>query len=84
MQYNLMHRDAVIKTFDTSTMDPDEIIEMKRLGDGRYFRLERAAPDRLPPLPDSYNMLGQVADEAMRVGNGYSWARPRADQQPSL
>jgi hypothetical protein len=25
MQYNLLHRGAVIKTFDTNEMEPDEI-----------------------------------------------------------
>jgi hypothetical protein len=60
MQYNLLHRGAVIKSFDTSEMEPDEIWALKQLGDGRYFTLERANPDLLPGLPDGQTNLDGI------------------------
>jgi hypothetical protein len=71
MQYNLVHRGAVIKTFDTNVMDPDEVIEMKRLGNGRYFHLERAEPDRLPTLPDGYDNLAGIVGWVYTPNHSY-------------
>ena len=68
MQYNLTHRGAVIKTFDTNEMDPVEISEMKKLT-GDYFKIERATPDRLEPLPDDYSQLDSVRADYLAWGN---------------
>lgn len=76
MIYNLMHRDAVIKSFDTSTMEPDEIWAMKQLGDGRYFRLCRVEASRIPPMPEGYSQLADVEkDRARRRDTGYAGLR---------
>lgn len=70
MQYHLVHRGAVIKTFETNEMDPVEIQEMKRLH-GTYFKIERATPDRLPPI-HGYSMLADVVRErALSDGSGF-------------
>jgi hypothetical protein len=72
MQLNLVHRDAVIATFDTDTMDPDEIRELMRLGRQRFFGVTRAVPDRLPDLPEGYSMLADVKQSQKREkGRGY-------------
>jgi hypothetical protein len=67
MQYNLVHRDAVIRTFDTDEMDPLEVNEIKRLS-GRYLRVERAVPDRLDPMPEGYDNLASVEAERAAWG----------------
>lgn len=74
MQYNLTHRGAVIATFDTATMDPIEVREMKRLS-GLYFRIERTAPDQLPPMPEDFDNLAGI--------NGWDYAKNPEQYIPS-
>jgi hypothetical protein len=61
MQYNLLHRGTVIKTFDTNAMEPDEVWAMKRLGDGRYFEVQRINTERLPPMPEGFDNLAGIS-----------------------
>jgi hypothetical protein len=68
MKYNLTHRGVVIATFDSSELGVDELSELKRLK-GNFFKCERAVPDTLPPLPDSYEMLKTVEQERARWGS---------------
>jgi hypothetical protein len=59
MLYNLVHRGAVIKTFDSDALDYDELRELKALH-GEHFRVERATRETLPPLPDNYDNLAGI------------------------
>jgi hypothetical protein len=80
MLYNLVHRGAVIKTFDSDALDYDELRELKALH-GEHFRVERATRETLPPLPDNYSMIEQVEQDRQRFPAG--WLRTGYRQQPS-
>lgn len=71
MQYNLMHRGALIKTFDSNEMDYDELNELKRIS-GRFFTIERAVPSQLDPMPEGYSQLASIESERVAWGSrGY-------------